>query len=70
MNKSLDYGAKVWRLWSPDWRNRLGVEGAFDRQPAAIKDVSVDHGGLDVFVPEELLDGANIVSALQEVRGK
>ena len=37
---------------------------------AALKDVRVDHGGLDVFVAQPLLDGADIVVILQQVRGE
>ena len=29
--------------------------------------MGVDHGGFDVFVTEEFLDGADIVAALEEV---
>ena len=33
------------------------VEGRFDSQPAADKDVGVGHGGLDILVTEEFLNG-------------
>lgn len=29
----------------------------------------IDHGGFDVFVPEEFLDDADVVSVLEEVGG-
>lgn len=32
--------------------------------------MSVDHGGFDVFVPEEFLDGADVVASLEEVGGE
>ena len=42
----------------------LGVEGRFDSQTAALQYVGVDHGGFDVFVPEEFLYGADVVACL------
>ena len=33
-------------------------------------DVEVDLGGCDVLVAEQLLDGANVAAALQQMRGK
>ena len=45
----------------------LSVEGRFYCQPAALENVGVDHGGFDVFMPEEFLNGSYIVSALEEV---
>ena len=44
-----------------------GVEGAFDREPTALKHVGVDHGGADILVPEELLNGTYIVSVLEKM---
>ena len=32
--------------------------------------MGVDHGGFNVFVAEEFLDGADVVAALQEVSGE
>jgi hypothetical protein len=48
-----------------DWR--LTIEGRFDGATAALKNMSVDHGGLHVFVTEQLLNSANIRSALQQM---
>jgi len=45
----------------------LSVEGRFYCQPATLENVGVDHGGFDVFMPEEFLNGSYIVSALEEV---
>src|SRR5690349_941894 len=45
----------------------LGVEGTLDGQSPAVQDVGVDHGGLDILVPEQLLDGSDIVAAFQEM---
>ena len=50
-------------------RSRLAIQGAFNGQAAAVKDVGVDHGGLDVLVAEQLLDGADVVAALEQVGG-
>ena len=41
------------------------VEGGFDGVGSALEDVGVDHGGFDVFVAEEFLDGADVVAVLQ-----
>lgn len=46
------------------------VEGAADAAGAEAEDVGVDHGGGDVAVAEELLDGADVVAALEEVGGE
>ena len=42
----------------------LRVEGGFDGEAAALKEVGVDHGGFDVFVAEQFLDGTDIVASL------
>ena len=49
---------------------RSSVERAADGQAAALQDVGVDHGGLDVLVAEELLDRADVVVVLQQVGGE
>ena len=46
------------------------VGGADDAVGAAVEDVGVDHGRLDVAVAEEFLDGADVVSVLEEVGGE
>jgi len=46
------------------------VEWAADGEAALVEDVGVDHGGFDVGVAEEFLDGANVVAILQEVGGE
>jgi len=48
----------------------LIVQGAANYFWAAVEDVGVDHGGTDVFVPQQLLNGADIVSGFEEVGGK
>ena len=48
----------------------LGVEGRFDGEAAEFHNVGVDHGGFDVFVAEEFLDGSDIVAGLEEVGGE
>jgi hypothetical protein len=49
---------------------RLTIEGRFDGVTAALEDMGVDHGGLHVFVTEQLLNCANIVVVLQKVGSK
>jgi hypothetical protein len=47
------------------------VEGAADAAAAGlVEDVGVDHGGLDVAVAQQLLDGADVVPLLEEVGGE
>ena len=46
------------------------IQRAFDGQAAALEDVGVDHGGADVLVAEQFLDGANIVAILEQMGGK
>jgi hypothetical protein len=47
------------------------VEGAADASAACpLQDVGVNHRGLDVGVPEELLDGADVIAVLEEVCGE
>lgn len=64
-----------WRLETGDWRLGigdwdLGVEGGFDSQAAALEDVGVDHGGADVFMAEQFLNGSYVVAVLKEVGGE
>ena len=46
------------------------VHGTANSRGAAVQDMSVDHGGLDVAVAEEFLDGADIVAVFEQVGGK
>lgn len=54
------------------------IQRTFHRPRAALQDtfaslstgVGVVHGGLDVFVAEQFLHGANVVSILEQVGGK
>src|SRR5688500_16314834 len=48
----------------------LAVEGALDASGAAVEDVGVDHGGGDVFVAQEFLDGTDVVAVFEEVGGE
>jgi hypothetical protein len=53
------------------WGQEEGVvEGALDGEAASVQDVGVDHGGADVAVAEELLDGADVVAAFEEMGGE
>ena len=46
------------------------IEWAADAGGAAVEDVGVDHGGGDVLVAEQLLDGADVVAVLEQVGGE
>jgi hypothetical protein len=55
-------------VWAVSGRSRSEpVGGAADAEWAAIENVGVDHGGPEVAVAEELLDGADVGAVLQEV---
>ena len=40
------------------------------RPGAFVQDMGIDHGGLDVGVAEEFLDGADVLSGLQQMGGE
>jgi hypothetical protein len=42
-----------------------GVQGTFDGHGAFTQYMGVDHGSLDIFVAEEFLDGADIVTSFE-----
>ena len=55
------------------------VDGTADGQSAALEDMSIDHGGFDIFMPKQFLHGADtcpepqvrgIVAILEEVGDK
>lgn len=46
------------------------VERAANSEPGFLEHVGVEHRGGDVFMPEELLDGANVVAVFEQVRGE
>jgi hypothetical protein len=46
------------------------IQWAPDRQAAAVEDVGVDHGGLDVLMAEEVLHGPNVIAVFQEMGGE
>ena len=48
----------------------LGVQRTLDRQSAAIKYMSVDHGRFDILMSKQLLHSADVVSVLQQMRRK
>ena len=54
----------------PKFRGCLSIQRAFDRQSAALEDVGVDHGGADILVAEQFLNGADIVPVLEKMRGE
>ena len=47
-----------------------GVEGADDTVPAAAQDVGVDHRRADVAMPEQFLDRADVIAALEKLSGE
>src|SRR5205807_28046 len=53
---------------SPD--QGQAVEGAGHAGGAAVEDVGVDHGGADVGVAEQVLDGADVAARLEQVGGE
>src|SRR5688500_13798559 len=58
-------------VWGWRMRSSEGFQGAADASAAGgVEDVGVDHGGLEVGVAEELLDGADVVAILEGVSGK
>ena len=61
-------GACLWRprFFAPS----ISIEWTPYRQPAAIENMSVNHGRLHIFVPEEFLDGPDVIALLQQMRGK
>jgi len=46
------------------------IKGADHSASTAIENVSVDHGGFDIFVGEKFLNSADIVAVLEKVRCK
>lgn len=46
------------------------VEGTADAGRAFVEDMSVDHGGFDVAVAEEFLNGSDVVAVFDEVGGE
>jgi hypothetical protein len=46
------------------------LQGTPHRSRPALQHVRVDHCGLEIGVPEELLDGTYVRALLQQVRGK
>ena len=46
------------------------VQGTRNALATLLKDVGVDHGGGNIVVPEQLLNGADIGSALKQVGGE
>jgi phytoene/squalene synthetase len=46
------------------------VQGTWNALPALLKDMGVDHGRGKIVVPEQLLNGADVGAALEQVSGK
>ena len=48
----------------------LLIERAVHALATAVQDVREAHGGRDLLMPEQLLDGALVLAAVRQVRGK
>ena len=48
----------------------MDIQRASDGQSSFVEDVGVNHGGADVFVAQEVLNGSDVVACLKEMRGK
>ena len=48
----------------------LKIHRTANRPGALFQNVGVNHGGADIFVAQELLNGANVVARLQKVGGE
>jgi len=48
----------------------IKISRAPDRKPRPVQDMRIDHGGGDICVSQEFLHRADIVTRLQEMRGK
>lgn len=46
------------------------IQGTFDSQAAALKHMSIDHGCFYIFVSEQFLDRADVISGFKEMRRK
>ena len=46
------------------------IERALNPCRSATQDMGVDHGGPHVFVPQELLDGPDVVPVFEQMRGE
>jgi hypothetical protein len=45
----------------------LFIQRTFDGNTGTIEDVGVDHGGFHMFVSQQLLDAADIITAFKKV---
>ena len=48
----------------------MDIQRASDGQSSFVEDVGVNHGGADVLVAQEVLDGSDVIPVLQQVCGK
>jgi len=46
------------------------IQRAADGETALIKNMRIDHGRLDIGVPQKLLHGTNVVTGLEQMGGK
>lgn len=48
-------------------RRAVGVQRTAHRQSAAVEDVGVDHRRLNLFVPQQILNGSDVVPVFEHV---
>lgn len=51
-------------------RIQLPIQWTFNGHGTFLHDMGVDHGGADILVPEQLLNGADVVTVFKQVGGK
>ena len=54
----------------PPGRRRLVVERAADVDAGTVQHMGVNHGGSDVLVAEQFLNGTNVIPVFKQVRGE
>ncbi|OGP89159.1 MAG: hypothetical protein A2157_11090 [Deltaproteobacteria bacterium RBG_16_47_11] len=52
------------------YTSNLSIQGTSDAKNILFGNMGIDHGGLKILVTQQLLNGPDIVSVLQEVGGK
>ena len=48
----------------------LQIGRALDGEPRPVEHVSIDHGGCNIGVSQEFLDGSDVVMSLKKMSGK
>ena len=55
---------------SPHDAAPLWIERATHALSTTLKDMGIDHGGTNILVSQEFLNGANVIAIFQQVGGK